>query len=464
MTAKKKIKITAIHPNERNPRRIQAERLQALVKSIQDFPEMMELRPIVIDAGGTILGGNQRYRACIEAGMTELPAAWVVRADKLTDQQRRRFVVIDNENGFGEWDLDILAADFTPGDLAEWGVHMDQLNKYLQAQDRDGKGGGAKAKTDQAAELRKKWKTAPGQLWILGRHRLICGDSTVPEIWTRLMDQEKAQLVFTDPPYGVEYQDAGGRSIQNDDKARNELAHLVAGSLKCQMPHTTDTAAFYVWHASSTRRDFEHALDIAGLEEKQYITWVKDSFVLGRADYHWQTEPCFYCQKSGHTAAFFGRRDQATVWRITRTKTDDDTMAIGNGLLISDGADNTIMITRKPPKGKKCRHIRLEPDQAVRMISEQITDAWEIKREGKAGYMHPNQKPTDLAERALLNSTQPNDIVLDGFAGSGSTLLAAERTMRQARVVEMDPGYAAVILERYQEETGETPKQKPTHK
>jgi len=152
-------------------------------------------------------------------------------------------------------------------------------------------------------ELVAKWKTAPDQLWQIGPHRLRIGSATDPIAWTELMQGQRANLVYCDPPYGVSYHSAKSGEIQNDDLRRNALTQLLKPAFEQMVQHAEDNAAFYIWHASSTRRDFEWALDQAALEEAQYLTWVKDSFVMGRADYHWATEPAFYCQKAAQDIA-----------------------------------------------------------------------------------------------------------------------------------------------------------------
>lgn len=312
--------------------------------------------------------------------------------------------------------------------------------------------------TTQAKALQKKWKTKPTQLWQLGRHRILCGDCTHLRNWEYLLGGERAQLTYTDPPYGVAYQDAAGTEIANDKLKQDALSRMLRESLKQAVRFTKSDAAFYVWHASSTRRDFEHALDQVGLMERQYITWVKDSFTLGRADYHWQTEPCFYAEKAGHKAKWFGDRTQGTVWRIGAAAGEHGAMAVANGLLLTDGNDAQLFIRSSPPKaGGKTRHIRVLPGQYVKIADKATSNAWEISRDARIDYMHPTQKPAALARIAILNSTAEGDLVVDQFSGSGSTLVACETTNRACRAMELAPEFVAVAIERWHRLTKEQP-------
>jgi len=237
-------------------------------------------------------------------------------------------------------------------------------------------------------------------------------------------------------------------------------AKLLKPAFELMSEHSHDNAAFYVWHASSTRRDFEWAIQTAGLDELQYLTWVKDSFVMGHADYHWQTEPCFYLQKAGHRAAFFGDRKQSTVWRLSRAASESGaTINLANGIHLSDGDQTNLYLKANISKAAgKLRHIRLGPGESCNVLSTSSTDAWEIKRDSGSDYFHPNQKPPELALRAIWNSTAAKEaIVADCFSGSGSTLIACERSHRSARAIELDPKFAAGIIERWHLETGNTP-------
>ena len=296
----------------------------------------------------------------------------------------------------------------------------------------------------------------PGDLWILGQHRLICGDATDAKTIERLMDGQKAAMVHTDPPYGVSYETQSGNfgMIKNDDKTHDELFYkLLLPAFNLYRKHTIEKAAFYIWHASSTRRDFEDAMTAAGLMENQYIIWAKNGIALGRADYQWAHEPCFYASRAGISPNFYGDRAQHTVWRVTTRKDGEMMTVLGNGLVLTDGTGGKLYITDKPPKGKKMRYLRMEEGKPVDLFQEdRMQTVWEVSRE--TGTLHPTQKPVELAVRAIENSSQPGEIVLDFFGGSGSTLLGAELTGRVCFTAELDPAYCDVIVSRYVTQSG----------
>lgn len=217
--------------------------------------------------------------------------------------------------------------------------------------------------------------------------------------------------------------------------------------------HTIPKAAFYIWHAGSTRRDFEDAMTQAGLAERQYIIWAKNGISIGRSDYQHAHEPCFYAAKDGETPNYYGDRAQHTIWRVT-TKQDGLQMTVlGGGVVLTDGKGGQLCITDKPPKGKKMRYIRMEEGQPVDLYrDDRMQTLWEVARE--TGYLHPTQKPVEIPVRAIENSSQPGDIVLDFFGGSGSTLMGAELTGRRCYTTELDPVYCDVIVSRYVGQTG----------
>ena len=296
----------------------------------------------------------------------------------------------------------------------------------------------------------------PGDLWILGPHRLICGDATDEPTIERLMDGEKAAMVHTDPPYGVSYETQSGKfaMIKNDDKTHDDLFYkLLLPAFNNYRKHTIDEAAFYIWHASSTRRDFEDAMTAAGLMENQYIIWAKNGISLGRADYQWAHEPCFYASKAGISPKFYGDRAQHTVWRVTTRKDGQMMTVLGSGVVLTDGTGGKLCITDKPPKGKKMRYVRMEEGKPIDLFQEdRMQTVWEVARETNT--LHPTQKPVEIPIRAIENSSEPGEIVLDFFGGSGSTLMGAELTGRRCYSTELDPVYCDVIISRYVAQTG----------
>lgn len=295
-----------------------------------------------------------------------------------------------------------------------------------------------------------------GDLWQLGQHRLICGSATDRTTIARLMAGEKAQLSNTDPPYGVNYKTQSGKfdEIKNDDLTHDNLmAELLIPAFKNYVEFSEPDAAFYIWHASSTRRDFEDAMTAAGIIEKQYIIWVKNGFVLGRADYHWAHEPCIYGEKAGQRAKFYGDRAQQTVWKAVLRDVNQMATTLTGGIVLTDGAGGKVYLNDKPPEDKKIRYIRLSSGKSVSIYSEsKASTVWEVDRE--TGTEHPTQKPVELAIRAISNSSKPGDIVIDFFGGSGSTLIGAEITGRRCNMTELDPRYCDVIVNRYVRMTG----------
>lgn len=312
---------------------------------------------------------------------------------------------------------------------------------------------------DAAEESSVPAVACSGDLWTLGAHRLICGDATDPAVIQRLMAGETAQIVVTDPPYGVSYTGNEGkawRPIEGDDKTGdNLLSTLLLPVFRNCMAVTDQDAAFYIWHACGSRRDFEDALIAVGLQEKQYIIWAKSSPCLGHADYQWAHEPCFYAEKAGQHAHFYGDRAQSTVWRAVLRGGDDMSSVLTGGLLLTDGAGGQVFLTDKPPKGKKVRRVRIKPGASVTLYSENAASTlWQIARE--SGIEHPTQKPVELYTRALENSSRPGDIAVDFFAGSGTMLIAAETAGRRSRCAELTTGYCDLIIDRYIRLTGRT--------
>ncbi len=213
----------------------------------------------------------------------------------------------------------------------------------------------------------------PGDLWLLGGHRLICGDATDEKTIDRLMDGEKAAMVHTDPPYGISYETQSGKfaMIKNDDKTHDDLYYkLLLPAFHNYCRHTIPEAAFYIWHASSTRRDFEDAMTAAGIMENQQIVWVKNGITLGRADYQWAHEVCFYASRAGISPNYYGDRAQHTVWRVTTHRDGQMMTTLGSGIVLTDGTGGKLCITDKPPKGKKMRYVRMDEGKPIDLFME----------------------------------------------------------------------------------------------
>jgi DNA modification methylase len=388
------VKVSTIKPNPNNPRQIKGEKFDKLKASIESFPRMMSLRPMVVDNDNVLLGGNMRLAAIKALGMKEIPDEWVVRADDLTDEQKREFIVKDNV-GFGEWDWDVLANEWDDLPLDDWGLDLPSFEDAIEPPQED-EAAAAEA-INKAAELQKKWGTATGQLWKLGEHRLMCGDSTKAEDVQRLLQGEKPNLMVTDPPYGVEY-DAAWR----DEAAAKGLIGYAARSIA--PVHNDDridwSAAYqlfpgnvaYIWHAGRHAAEVQASIELCGFEIRSQIIWAKPNFAISRGHYNWQHEPCWYAVKKGEQANWIGDHSQTTLWEINR-----ETAAEGG---------------------------------------------------------HSTQKPVECMARAIRNHEGD---VYEPFSGSGTTLIACEQLGRKCRAIEIAPEYVAVALERYFNLTGDLP-------
>lgn len=432
--------VDEIIPYENNPRK-NDKAVPAVAKSIQEFGFKV---PIVIDKNNIIVNGHTRLKAAKKLGLETVPC---IVADDLTPDQIRAFRLADNKVGeIATWDDDKLEEELTELtgiiDMQDFGFEdffSKDAQETVQPGDDDVK--------EPAAVFVK-----PGDLWVLGRHKLLCGDATKDTDVDRIMAGEKAQLVHTDPPYGVSYVTQSGKydMIKNDDKTGDDLlSTLLVPAFKEYVRNTDPDAAFYIWHASSTRRDFEDAMLAAGLLEKQYIIWAKPAPVLGHADYQWSHEPCFYGEKAGQHAHFYGDRTQRTVWMATIHSRAAMAASLAGGVVLTDGKGSKIYVSAKTPKGKKLRYVRVSDEgQTVDLQPDStVSTVWEIGRDSKT--IHPTQKPLEIPIRAINNSSKPGDLVLDFFGGSGSTLIAAEKTGRRCNTIELDPKYCSAIIDRY---------------
>lgn len=441
--------------NPRNPNKHPQKQVEMLAKIIKATGWRANIT--ISRLSGYVVKGHGRLEAAIKAGCEKVPVEyqnytseaeeWAdLTADnrlaELSDMDNTMLADILAEIDTGEFPLELTG--YTEEDL-EGIIGAIAGEDDAEPNDQDNE-------HDQPLPPMSK----PGDLWILGPHRLICGDATDAATIDRLMDGEKAAMVHTDPPYGVSYETQSGNfaMIKNDDKTHDELFYkLLLPAFNNYRKHTIEEAAFYIWHASSTRRDFEDAMTAAGLMENQYIIWVKNGISLGRADYQWAHEPCFYASKAGISPKFYGDRAQHTVWRVT-TRQDGSMMTVlGSGIVLTDGTGGKLCITDKPPKGKKMRYVRMEEGKHLDLFQEdRMQTVWEVARETNT--LHPTQKPVEIPVRAIENSSQPGEIVLDFFGGSGSTLLGAELTGRRCFTTELDPVYCDVIVSRYVTQTG----------
>lgn len=403
--------VNEIIPYDKNPRNNDAA-VDPTAASIKEFGFKI---PIVLDSNGVIVAGHTRLRAAKKIGLKTVPC---VIADDLTDEQVKAFRLADNKTAeFAEWDFDLLndeIKDISDIDMSEFGFEMDPEPDDL---------------TDDSETAKELQVTAPeivkfGDIWQLGPHKLICGDSTNPETFKRLMDGETADLIVTDPPYGVDYSGAAKnerKKIKNDNLDDKRLYEFLNSAFKAAGDVLKPGGAAYVWHPILRRLIFETAFKDAGFYLSQILVWVKHNIVLAWGDYKNQYEVCIYGWKTGAPHYFIERFDQSTV--IDDVKKIDDMkkeelINILKSILINDQND---VIRENGPEQSK---------------------------------LHPTMKPVKLFGRHITNSSKAGEIVLDPFGGSGTTIISCEQLDRRARVIELDPHYCDVIIERWQEFTG----------
>ena len=360
----------------KNPRLLKDDKFKKLVKSIQDDPEMLELREVIAyDNNGelVVIAGNMRLKACQEIGIKDIPTK--ILPQNTPVEKLKAYTIKDNV-AFGEHNWDELANSWNVEELTEWGLDIPNFDiESLEAEEDDFAVPDGGTETDIVL----------GDLFEIGEHRLLCGDSTDCDQVAKLMNGQKADMVFTDPPYGVDYQ--GGaltkRTKLDNDQKNTSIYEEVIPNLYL---FTIDKVPMYIWHAAGYADMASHLGD-NDIEIRSQIIWNKNMAQFGAlsAQYKQKHEPCFYCYKKGQSPYWYGPTNEVTVW--------------------------------------------------------------DVKRESKNEY-HPTQKPIELPERAINNSSKLNDIVLDLFGGSGSTMVAAQQLNRKARLMELDPKYCQVIVDR----------------
>ncbi len=404
-------KLSEITPYDNNPRN-NAAAVRPVANSIKEFGFQ---QPIVVDKDGVIIVGHTRYKA---AKMLKLETVPVVVADKLTPEQVAAYRIADNSSGeVATWNLDLLNVELLglDYDMSQFGLDIEQPDLDPEVQD-----------DDYEIELPEEPTVQQGDIYQLGDHRLMCGDSTDPRDVQALMGGELADMLLTDPPYNVNYQGSNGKKIQNDDMGESQFRQFLLQAYSCAIEACRVGAAAYIFHADTEGEAFRAMFREAGWELHGCLIWVKNSLVLGHADYQWQHEPCLYGWKPGAGHYFVNDRSLTTV--IDDAKPED--------LKKLSKADLLEWAT------KAQQYLNREPSTVLRYDKP------------KANAEHPTMKPVPLVGHLIKNSSRANQIVLDLFGGSGSTLIACEQLNRKCCTMEFDPQYAEVIIKRWEAFTG----------
>lgn len=439
-----------IKPYPQNAMKHDPDQIEQLAASMERFGVTT---PVLVDEEGVLIYGHGRRLAALklvdqgQRAFAELPVA-IARGWPESDKAAYRLA--DNQLGrISQWDMPMLKAEARRLSLAGFDMPLLGFPNMPQLLATPATGDPNQVPVPPRAATARR-----GDVWILGEHRLICGDATLEATWNALMQRERAAMVFTDPPYGVSYENAAGETIEGDDKRRDDLFRMLVASFTRMAAMTVPDAGWYIWHASATRNDFSEAMTAAGLVERQYLIWAKPSIVPGHADYRWAHEPCFYASRPEHKPAFHGEPNESTVWRVELATANDTAAVIGPGIVVLDGEGNALYVHSKTPKGKTVRQVRLTGKRPTVYLAgaEGSSTVWEVARD--QDYVHPTQKPVELARRAIANSSRPGEIVIDGFAGSGTTIIGAEMTGRRAFGVELDPAYCDAAIQRWQTFSG----------
>ena len=383
------VKVSELIPYVNNARTHSQEQVNKLRSSLREFGFV---NPVIIDQDKNVIAGHGRLMAAKEEGITEVPCVLV---DYLTEAQKKAYILADNRYAQDAgWDeellrLEIEALEGMDFDVSLTGFNEDEISDLFagadtsDTQDDD---------FDLSDALEKAAFVEKGDVWVVGRHRLMCGDATSEEDVATLMDGKKANLIITDPPYNVAFESSDGLSIKNDKMENEKFYEFLLSAFKNMAAHLEKGGAAYVFHADTEGLNFRKAFVDAGFHLAGCCIWVKNSLVLGRSDYQWQHEPVLYgfLQNGKHYWSKNAGRSQTTIWNFD-----------------------------KPKKNKN----------------------------------HPTSKPLDLLAYPIGNSSQENAIVIDTFGGSGSTLMTCEQTNRICHTMELDEKYASVILRRYVEDT-----------
>lgn len=401
------VNIAEIRPCPINAKKHDGTQIGNVAQSIKEFGFV---QPLVLTDDNEVIIGHCRLLAAKKLNMQTVP---VVYARNLTPEQVTKLRNLDNKLNESEWDMELLSSQIVSLDFSgyelDWGINTDP-NPEEVVEDNP-------PEVDESGEA----ITKPGDVWILGDHRLICGDSTDPAVVERVMNGQEADLLLTDPPYNVNYKSKAG-SIENDNQEDAVFLDFLTDAFTAAKSALKAGGGYYVWHADLEGYNFRQAMKNVGLTVRECLVWVKNAFTLGRQDYQWQHEPCLYGWKDGGSHYFTPDRSQSTV------------------------REETLNVD----KMKKAELLDL-----VKKMIEGNTQTTVI-RENKhlRNDEHPTMKPVKLFARLIDNSSRPGEIVFDPFGGSGTTVVACEQLNRRARTIELDPHYCDVIVKRWENLTG----------
>lgn len=418
-----KRKISELKGWEINPRKISEEKFDELTYSIE---QLGNFEPLVIDKDGTVLSGNQRLKVAQQMGETEVEVS--VPEEKLTEAEKKKIGIIGNTHS-GEFDFGMYGDEFADT-LTEMGLDDLLPDEEVEIEEDD---------YEEPDDL--EIVAQEGDVWQLGVHRLVCGDATEPEDVDKLMNGEKAQMCFTDPPYNMDYKGGGGspkrrRGILNDKMSDEGYYQFLLDANEQIIRHTN--GGVYICMGSGEMDTLKVAWEEAGGHWQDYIIWVKNNFTLSGADYQHTYESILYGWPEGITNHYFvAHRNRSNVWEdLRKVKTE-----YKNGFTTISFQGFKVKLKGKVTEGEVIR-------------KAQKTDIWRYDKPS-VSKEHPTMKPLALCSEAIRNSSKKGEIVMDIFGGSGSTLIAAEKIGRVCYTMELDPRYASVIIDRYQKLTGE---------
>ena len=391
--------LSRLKPADYNPRKIDQVSLDRLAKSLAEFGN---LQPIVVNVRtGNIVGGHQKLKCLLFQRKSETEV-WLVDLDPLKEKAAN----LTLNNFAGTWDteaLDKIISELKAAniDLDLTGFAPDSLDEILASLDEPVNDVDAEPQIDQADALREKWGVELGQVWQLGEHRITCGDATSEEVVKRVLAGDLPHLMVTDPPYGVEYDASWRNEVIRADGSKVEARAVgkVANDDRADWRDAWEQFpgdVAYVWHAGMFAPVVAESLAAADFNIRAQIVWAKNQFAIGRGDYHWQHEPCWYAVRKGKVGHYCGDRSQSTLWEIDKPK--------------------------------------------------------------KSETGHSTQKPVECMERPIRNNSKRGDLVYEPFSGSGTTIIACERTGRKCRAIELNPGYVAVAIQRWVDATKGSPR------